>query len=127
KLLRALQERKVRPVGAHSEIEVNTRVIAATNRDLAMLVKDGTFREDLFYRISVIPMELPPLRERGADIPELTAHFISKYCTQTGRPVSISPAAMRLLETYPWPGNVRELAHTIERSVAREKEAINQR
>ena len=126
KLLRVLQERKVRPVGAHSEIEVNTRVIAATNRDLAMLVKDGTFREDLFYRISVIPMELPPLRERGADIPELTAHFISKYCTQTGRQLSISPPAMRLLETYSWPGNVRELEHTIERAVALEKGDIIQ-
>jgi len=121
KLLRVLQERKVRPVGAHEETEVNTRVIAATNRDLAALVKDGTFREDLFYRISVIPMELPPLRERGADIAELTAHFIGKYCSQTGRQLSITPPAMRLLETYSWPGNVRELEHTIERAVALEK------
>src|SRR5215468_1710635 len=115
KLLRVLQERKVRPVGAHEEIEVNTRVIAATNRDLAALVKEGGFREDLFYRISVIPMELPPLRDRGADISELAEYFINKYCAQTGRRLSISPAAMRLFETYSWPGNVRELEHTIER------------
>src|SRR6266581_2963173 len=121
KLLRVLQERKVRPVGAHSEIEVNTRVIAATNRDLAMLVKDGTFREDLFYRISVIPMELPPLRERGSDITELAEHFIGKYCAQTGRSIAISAPAMRLLESYSWPGNVRELEHTIERAVALER------
>ena len=121
KLLRVLQERKVRPVGAHEESEVNTRVIAATNRDLAALVKEGVFREDLFYRISVIPMELPPLRERGADISELAEHFIQKYCAQTGRRLSISPVAMRLFETYYWPGNVRELEHTIERAVALEK------
>ena len=121
KLLRVLQERKVRPVGAHEETEVDTRVIAATNRDLTAMVKDGVFREDLFYRISVIPMELPPLRERGADIAELTEHFIAKYCAQTGRPLSMSAQAMRLLEAYSWPGNVRELEHTIERAVALEK------
>lgn len=121
KLLRVLQERKVRPVGAHEEMEVNTRVIAATNRDLSALVKEGTFREDLFYRISVIPMELPPLRERGSDIAELAEHFIGKYCKQTGRAISISPPAMRLLEVYSWPGNVRELEHTIERAVALER------
>jgi two-component system response regulator PilR (NtrC family) len=121
KLLRVLQERKVRPVGAHEEVLVNTRVIAATNRDLAAMVKDGTFREDLFYRISVIPMELPPLRDRGADIAELTEHFIAKYCSQTGKTMSVSSATMRLLESYSWPGNVRELEHTIERAVALEK------
>ena len=121
KLLRVLQERKVRPVGAHEETEVDTRVIAATNRDLSALVKDGGFREDLFYRISVIPMGLPPLRERGADIAELTEHFIGKYCAQTGRALSISAPALRLLEAYFWPGNVRELEHTIERAVALEK------
>jgi two-component system response regulator PilR (NtrC family) len=120
KLLRVLQERKVRPVGAHEEGEVNTRVIAATNRDLTALVKEGTFREDLFYRISVIPMELPPLRERQGDIVELTQYFIAKHCDQTGRKLSISPQAMRLLENYSWPGNVRELEHTIERAVALE-------
>src|SRR5437870_3860752 len=121
KLLRVLQERKVRPVGAHAETEVDTRVIAATNRDLSALVKDGGFREDLFYRVSVIPIELPLLRERGADIAELTEHFIKKFCAQTGRALSISAPAMRLLEAYSWPGNVRELEHTIERAVALEK------
>src|SRR6267142_353437 len=121
KLLRVLQERKVRPVGAHEETEVNTRVIAATNRDLSGLVKDGTFREDLFYRVSVIPMVLPPLRDRGADIAELSDHFVQKYCQQTGRQVSLSPQALRLLENYFWPGNVRELEHSIERAVALEK------
>ncbi|HYW71122.1 MAG TPA: sigma-54 dependent transcriptional regulator [Pyrinomonadaceae bacterium] len=121
KLLRVLQERKVRPVGAHEEMLVNTRVIAATNRDLSAMTKDGSFREDLYYRISVIPMELPPLRERGQDISELAEHFIGKYCLQTGRNIQISGAAMRLLEAYSWPGNVRELEHTIERAVALER------
>lgn len=121
KLLRVLQERKVRPVGAHEETGVNSRVIAATNRDLSALVKEGTFREDLFYRVSVIPMELPALRERGSDIAELTEHFIQKFCTQTGRKLSINGQALRLLENYFWPGNVRELEHTIERAVALEK------
>src|SRR6266581_3730354 len=121
KLLRVLQERKVRPVGAHEELQVNSRVIAATNRDLAALVKEGIFREDLFYRVSVIPIELPSLRERGADIAELAEHFVRKYSTQTSSAISISDGAMRLLEAYSWPGNVRELEHTIERAVALEK------
>ena len=121
KLLRVLQERKVRPVGAHEELEVNTRVIAATNRDLSAMTRDGSFREDLYYRVSVIPMELPPLRERGQDITELAEHFIEKYCTQQGRQMTISGPAMRLLESYSWPGNVRELEHTIERAVALER------
>src|SRR2546423_3020113 len=126
KLLRVLQERKVRPVGAHEETLVNTRVIAATNRDLSAMVKDGSFREDVYYRGSVIPMELPPLRERGTDIPELAEHFISKYCQQTGRTIAISAPAMRLLESYSWPGNVRELEHTIERAVALERTELIQ-
>ena len=120
KLLRVLQERKVRPVGATEEMLVDTRVIAATNRDLASMVANGTFREDLYYRISVIPIELPPLRERSEDISELTTHFIEKFCAPTGRKLSISESAMRLLERYSWPGNVRELEHTIERAVALE-------
>lgn len=121
KLLRVLQERKVRPVGAHDEMEVNARVIAATNRDLAAMVKAGTFREDLFYRISVIPIELPPLREKREDISELVEHFAQKYCAQANRALTVSPKAMELLEQYAWPGNVRELEHTIERAVALER------
>jgi two-component system response regulator PilR (NtrC family) len=120
KLLRVLQERKLRPVGATEETLVDTRVIAATNRDLASMVTDGTFREDLFYRISVIPIELPPLRDRVEDIPELAEHFVQKFCTQAGRTLSLSEKALRLLENYSWPGNVRELEHTIERAVALE-------
>jgi two-component system response regulator PilR (NtrC family) len=121
KLLRVLQERKVRPVGAHEEVEINTRVIAATNRDLSLMVREGTFREDLFYRVSVIPIELPPLRERAEDIAELTEYFIKKFCAQTNRQLSISGKALQLLEAYSWPGNVRELEHTIERAVALER------
>ncbi len=120
KLLRVLQERKVRPVGATEETDVDTRVIAATNRDLASMVSDSTFREDLYYRISVIPMELPPLRERAEDISELATHFVEKFCASGGRELSVSESAMRLLERYSWPGNVRELEHTIERAVALE-------
>ncbi len=121
KLLRVLQERKVRPVGAHDEIAFDARVIAATNRDLKQMADDGTFREDLFYRISVIPISLPSLRERSEDIAELTEHFIKKFCDQTGREVSISEKALQLLENYAWHGNVRELEHTIERAVALER------
>ncbi len=126
KLLRVLQERKVRPVGATEEVTVDTRVIAATNRDLASMVKEGQFREDLFYRISVIPIELPALRDRVEDIPELAEHFVGKFCSQAGRQLSISDKAMRLLENYSWPGNVRELEHTIERAVALESSEIIQ-
>ena len=123
KLLRVLQERKVRPVGAHEEFAFDARIIAATNRDLKQMVDDGTFREDLFYRISVIPISLPSLRERSEDIAELTEHFIKKFCDQTGREVSISEKALQLLENYAWHGNVRELEHTIERAVALERSA----
>jgi two-component system response regulator PilR (NtrC family) len=121
KLLRVLQERRVRPVGAHDELPIDTRVIAATNRDLKQMSGDGSFREDLFYRISVIPISLPPLRDRTEDISDLVAHFIKKFCDQTGRQVSISNKAMEILENYTWHGNVRELEHTIERAVALEK------
>ena len=121
KLLRVLQERKVRPVGAHEETAIDTRVIAATNRDLAAMVKEGSFREDLYYRIAVIPIELPPLREKREDIPDLVEHFVQKFCAQTGRSLSVSEKAMELLESYSWPGNVRELEHTIERAVALER------
>jgi two-component system response regulator PilR (NtrC family) len=121
KLLRVLQERKVRPVGAHEEIATDTRVIAATNRDLAAMVKQGGFREDLFYRVSVIPIELPPLRERREDIPDLVDHFVHKFCQQTGRSLGVTERVREMLERYSWPGNVRELEHTIERAVALER------
>jgi two-component system response regulator PilR (NtrC family) len=121
KLLRVLQERRVRPVGAHDEMAIDARVIAATNRDLKQMVNDGLFRDDLFYRISVIPIAIPPLRERKEDIPDLIQHFIAKFCEQTGRRLTISPKAMQILENYAWHGNVRELEHTVERAVALER------
>ena len=121
KLLRVLQEKKVRPVGAHDEILVDARVIAATNRDLKKMSVEGTFREDLFYRISVIPINLPPLRDRREDIPDLVEHFIRKFCDMSGRHLTIAPKALQMLEGYMWGGNVRELEHTIERAVALER------
>ncbi len=121
KLLRVLQERRVRPVGAHDEMPIDARVIAATNRDLKQMTDEGTFREDLYYRVSVIPINLPPLRERAEDIIELIAHFIGKFCDQTGKTLTIAPKATHLLENYAWHGNVRELEHTIERAVALER------
>jgi len=121
KLLRVLQEKKVRPVGAHEEISVDARVIAATNRDLKKMSVEGTFREDLFYRISVIPISLPPLRDRREDIPDLVDHFVNKFCEMSGRRLTVSPKALQMLEGYMWGGNVRELEHTIERSVALER------
>lgn len=121
KLLRVLQERKIRPVGAHEEISIDARVIAATNRDLKQMSLDGQFREDLFYRISVIPIVLPPLRDRSEDIADLVTHFIGKFCDQAGRKLTISPRSMQFLENYMWGGNVRELEHTIERAVALER------
>lgn len=121
KLLRSLQEKRVRPVGAHDELPVDARLIAATNRDLKAMTEDGTFREDLFYRISVIPIHLPPLRERADDIPALIDHFVDKFCSQSGKELTVSPKTAQLLEKYAWHGNVRELEHTIERAVALER------
>ena len=123
KLLRVLQERRVRAVGAHDEVAVDTRVIAATNRDLKKMCDEGTFREDLFYRISVIPIHLPPLRERADDIPDLIDHFVKKFCDQAGKDLTMSPKTVQILEKYAWHGNVRELEHTIERAVALEPSA----
>ncbi len=121
KLLRVLQERRVRPVGGHDELPIDARVIAATNRDLRQMADDGSFREDLFYRVSVIPINLPPLRERREDISDLTDHFVKKFCDQAGRFLTVSPKTRQLLEDYAWHGNVRELEHTIERAVALEQ------
>ncbi|HEU4390475.1 MAG TPA: sigma-54 dependent transcriptional regulator [Blastocatellia bacterium] len=125
KLLRVLQERCIRRVGGVEEIPVDCRVVAATNRDLSQMVEDGTFRNDLYYRISVIPIEMPPLRARRMDIPDLVRHFLEKYGDAAGRShLDISDEATRFLETYDWPGNVRELENTIERAVALESEPV---
>jgi two-component system response regulator PilR (NtrC family) len=121
KLLRVLQERKFRRLGGTEEIEADIRIIAATNRDLSRMVGEGKFREDLFYRINVIPVRLPPLRDRLEDIPLLAEHFLAKYSAHIGRTISgIAPDAMRKLQGYPWPGNIRELENAIERAVALE-------
>ncbi|HSE97893.1 MAG TPA: sigma-54 dependent transcriptional regulator, partial [Blastocatellia bacterium] len=121
KLLRVLQERSIRRVGGLEEIPVDCRVVAATNRDLAQMVGDNTFRNDLYYRISVIPIEMPPLRGRKMDIPDLVSHFLDKYSAAAGRSkLELDEEAMRYLEGYDWPGNVRELENTIERAVALE-------
>jgi len=121
KLLRVLQDRIVRKVGSNVETAVDVRVLAATNRDLSESIREGTFREDLFYRINVIPITLPPLRHRKEDIPLLVDHFIEKFCTRMGVPRKrISSDAMRAIEKYHWPGNVRELENVVERMIALE-------
>ncbi len=122
KLLRVLQERKFRRLGGVEELEGAMRVIAATNQDLTKMVADGKFREDLFYRINVIPIQLPPLRERGEDIPLLAEYFLTKYRDQMAKDIhGLSQETMDLLEAYDWPGNIRELENVIERAVALEK------
>lgn len=119
KLLRVLQERKVKPVGATEEHEFDARVIAATNRDLEAEVKGGRFREDLYFRLNVLQLDLPPLRERREDIPLLARTFLKKYATEYGRDVEgIAPAAMELLLAFHYPGNVRQLENVMERAVA---------
>jgi len=118
KLLRVLQEREFEPLGAERSQSVDVRVIAATNRDLRKMVADGAFLEDLYYRLSVIPIEIPPLRERLEDVPALVEHFIRKHEQRTGKRVErIEDEAMRQLREYGWPGNVRELENTLERAV----------
>ena len=116
KLLRALQEREFERVGDSHTVKVDVRFIAATNSDLAKMVADGAFREDLYYRLNVIPISLPPLRERRDDIPLLVTHFLEKF--SPGQPMHTSQAAMRALMAYSWPGNVRQLENAIERAVA---------
>ena len=123
KLLRVLQERKLRPLGSTQERNVDVRVIASTNRDLQEMIGEKTFREDLYYRISVIPLHVPPLRERVEDIPLLALHFLQRFCEQMGRKLGgVEEPAMEALRRYSWPGNVRELENTIERAVALETE-----
>lgn len=116
KLLRALQEREFERVGDNQTVKVDVRVIAATNSDLARLVVEGGFREDLYYRLNVIPVQLPPLRERRDDIPLLVKHFLQKFAP--GATVQVSQVAMRALMAFGWPGNVRQLENAIERAVA---------
>ena len=122
KLLRILQERKFRRLGGTEEVDADIRIIAATNRDLTKMVAEGRFREDLFYRINVIPLRLPPLRERRDDIPLLAEHFATRFADQMGKKIAgISGGAMALLQAYPWPGNIRELENAMERAVALER------
>jgi len=121
KLLRVLQERCVRPVGGSDEIPIDVRVIAATNRDLERQVAESTFREDLYYRLSVIPVTVPPLRDRPEDLPLLVNHFLRKYLPAARKNiVRVQPDSLGALANYDWPGNVRQLENTIERAVALE-------
>jgi transcriptional regulator with GAF, ATPase, and Fis domain len=118
KLLRVLQESEYERVGDDRTHTVDVRVIAATNRDLEALVRDGGFREDLYYRLSVFPIDVPPLRDRGEDVVQLATHFLEKVCMDFGRhPLSLSKQQAELLKKYAWPGNVRELKNVIERAV----------
>lgn len=118
KLLRALQEKEIERIGGKSVIKTDVRIIAATNRDLEKLMEEGKFRSDLYYRLNIFPIQLPPLRERREDIPKLASHFIIRYSKKSGKNINtLSNSALQLLRTYDWPGNIRELEHLIERSV----------
>jgi DNA-binding NtrC family response regulator len=119
KLLRVLQERTVRRVGGNESVPVNVRIIAATNRDLRKRLEEGAFREDLYFRLNVVTITVPPLRERSQDIPLLAQHFLQKYAPASGKPIKgFAREALALLSAYRWPGNVRELEHAVERAVA---------
>ncbi len=116
KLLRALQEREILRVGGTERVKIDVRIVAATNRDLEADMRAGQFREDLFYRLNVIPILLPPLRERRTDIPLLVEHFVRKYADPK-RPRDVSEKALEILSAYDWPGNVRQLESVIERAL----------
>ena len=120
KLLRVLQERELERLGDTRTIKIDVRVVAATNADLPELVKNGLFREDLYYRLNVIPVSLPPLRERREDIPLLVRHFVSRLSQQQVPPrdVTVTQEAMRRMMAYPWPGNIRQLENAVERALA---------
>jgi len=121
KLLRVLQERTIRPVGGTQETAIDVRVIAATNKDLSQMVANNTFREDLYYRVSVIPIQVPPLRDRREDVELLASHFLKKYAAAAQKSIlRLSPESLATLRAYDWPGNVRELENTVERAVALE-------
>jgi two-component system response regulator AtoC len=118
KLLRVLQERKIRRLGGNDDIPVNARIISATNRDIETLVREGKFREDLYYRLNVLRLVVPPLRDRAEDIPPLAEHLLKKLSFRMGRPLpGLSPEAMERLRNYPFPGNVRELENVLERAL----------
>src|SRR5262249_39660196 len=118
KLLRAIQEGEVEPVGARKPVKVDVRLISATNRNLTSDVKAGRFREDLFYRLHVFPITVPPLRERLEDISDLVRHFLARFAAEEGKHLrSVSAAAIALLSTYHWPGNVRQLENAVFRAV----------
>ena len=128
-LLRVLQEREIMRVGGNQSIKVDFRCVAATNKNLEKLIEEGKFRPDLFYRLNVFRIELPPLRERREDIPLLVNHFVRKFSLQMNKKITrVSPAAMNLLQQQPWPGNVRELENAVERAmvVAQEPEIREQ-
>ena len=117
-MLRAVEERKISKVGSHRVITVDVRLIAATNKDLTKAIKDGTFRQDLFYRLNVVLIQMPPLRERKSDIPLLVQHFLERYNARLRKNIKgISSEALDLLVRHDWPGNVRELENTVERLV----------
>ncbi|HLB25534.1 MAG TPA: sigma 54-interacting transcriptional regulator, partial [Nitrospirota bacterium] len=118
KLLRVIEDQEVRPVGGNQSTKVNLRFVSATNRDLQKGIQDGSFREDLFYRINTISMSIPPLRDRQEDIPLLARHFLERFSAELGKPVkNVSDDVMNLLLDYNWPGNIRELKNIIERAV----------
>jgi two-component system, NtrC family, response regulator PilR len=125
KLLRVLQERVFRRVGGTDEIAADIRIITATNRDLAQMVAENRFREDLYYRINVIPLHLPPLRERGEDIPMLAEHFVTRFAAELGKPIQgLAAESLSVLVQYHWPGNIRELENAMERAVALERTPV---
>ena len=125
KLLRVLQEREFEPLGSERTQRVDVRVIAATNRDLRQMVSDGRFQEDLYYRLNVIPIEIPPLRERREDIPVLIEHFVQKHAQRAGKRISgTAPGVLEVLQASDWPGNVRELENTLERAVVLSPSAV---
>ncbi|MFH0903491.1 MAG: sigma-54 dependent transcriptional regulator [Pseudomonadota bacterium] len=118
KLLRALQEREFERVGGSETIKVNVRVVSATNRDLEALIQEGKFREDLYYRLNVFPVHLPPLRDRAGDVPRLVEHFVAKFSREAGKRIrGFTPEAIAVLQSYSWPGNVRELENVVERAI----------
>jgi len=116
KLLRALQEREVRPVGATHRVPIKARIVAATNRDLAVMVENGTFRKDLYYRLNVVNLRLPALRDRREDIPLLAAHFLDRISHERGTKFVLSDEALRTMMRFEWPGNIRELENALERA-----------